>query len=426
MRLEFLKHARGRSRESLFELRAAVADIINDVRVGGDAALSRYNEKFDGSSRDTFRLSRAEIERTLRSVREDDIEDMRRAAQNIRTFAEAQFEAARRPLSFSPSPGVTLGHRAIPVRACCCYVPGGNYPLYSTALMLAIPAKVAGVPRVAACSPPMKGSSEIHPKTVAAMELAGADEIYAVGGAHAVAAFSYGTSQIAPVDMIVGPGNAYVSEAKRQCFGQVGIDFVAGPSEVLIIADRTADPDVVAADLLAQSEHDKLASGILVTVSRELGEAVISAAERGLASLETATIARASWEDFGEVILAGSIREAVDIANERAPEHLEVQTDNCEAVSEGLYNYGSLFLGNFSAEVFGDYASGTNHTLPTMRAARYTGGIWPGTFLKICTTQKLDRTAMNAMAPLVSRMAEGEGLAAHARAAVVRMEKWGA
>jgi histidinol dehydrogenase len=408
------------------ELRAAVSGIIEDVRADGDAALLRYGEKFGNSARSAFRLSRAEIDHAFDAVSRDDIEDMRRAAKNIRAFAEAQFESACAPLSFSPAPGVTLGHRAVPVRACCCYVPGGNYPLYSTALMLAIPAKVAGVPRVAACSPPVKGTSDIHPKTVAAMELAGADEIYAVGGAHAVAAFSYGTAQITPVDLIVGPGNAYVSEAKRQCYGQVGIDFVAGPSEVLIIADGTADPDVVAADILAQSEHDRLASGILVTTSRTLGESVISAVGRQCETLETAVIAKSSWEDFGEVILAGSIQEAADIANERAPEHLEVQTKDCDAVSEKLYNYGSLFLGNYSAEVFGDYASGTNHTLPTMGAARYAGGIWAGTFLKICTTQKLDRAAMSAMAPLVSRMAAGEGLAAHARASDLRMKKWGA
>jgi histidinol dehydrogenase len=423
--LEFLKRARRRPSESIAELRGVVADIIGDVRAEGDAALFRYNEKFDGAARRALRLSRAEIERALRAVSEDEIGDMKRAAKNIRDFAQAQFDEACRPLSFSPAPGVTLGHRAIPVRACCCYVPGGNYPLYSTALMLAVPAKVAGVPRVAACSPPVKGTSEIHPKTVAAMELAGVDEIYAVGGAQAIAAFSYGTAQIAPVDLIAGPGNAYVSEAKRQCYGQVGIDFVAGPSEVLIIADRTADPDVVAADILAQSEHDRLASGILVTTSRDLGESVISSVERQLSSLETAEVARASWEDFGEVIIAASMEEAADTANERAPEHLEVQTEDCEAVAEKLYNYGSLFLGAFSAEVFGDYASGTNHTLPTMGAARYAGGVWAGTFLKICTSQKLDRAAMNAMAPLVSRMAAGEGLAAHARAAGLRMEKWG-
>jgi histidinol dehydrogenase len=423
--LEFLKQARRRSRESIAELRGVVADIIEDIRAGGDAALMRYNEKFDGAAREKFRLSGEEIDNALGVVSSDDIEDLRRAAENIRAFAQAQFDAACGPLSFSPAPGVTLGHRAIPVRACCCYVPGGNYPLYSTALMLAIPAKVAGVPRVAACSPPIKGTSEIHPKTVAAMVLAGVDEIYAVGGAQAIAAFSYGTDQIPPVDLIVGPGNAYVSEAKRQCYGQVGIDFVAGPSEVLIIADQTADPEIVAADILAQSEHDKLASGIVVTTSRVLGESVISAVERQLDVLETAVIAKSSWENFGEVILAASMEEAVVIANERAPEHLEVQAEDCEDVSERLYNYGALFLGAFSAEVFGDYASGTNHTLPTMGAARYTGGIWPGTFLKICTSQRLDRDAMNAMAPLVSRMAAGEGLAAHARAAGLRMGKWG-
>jgi histidinol dehydrogenase len=294
--------------------------------------------------------------------------------------------------------------------------------LYSTALMLAIPAKIAGTPRVAACSPAMKGSGEINPKTVAAMDIAGADEIYALGGAQAIAAFSYGTESIRPVDLIVGPGNKYVTEAKRQCFGQVGIDFIAGPSEVLIIADASADPKTVAADILAQCEHDRDARGTLITTDRQFGETVIAEAARQMKDLDTAGIAASSWEANGEVILADSIAEAVSIANERAPEHLELQTEDDASVAKKLHSYGSLFIGRYSAEVFGDYASGTNHALPTARAARYTGGLWVGTFLKICTHQTIESKATSAISPLVSRMAMGEGLTAHAKAAMSRLD----
>ena len=311
--------------------------------------------------------------------------------------------------------------RVIPVTSCGCYVPGGSYPLFSTALMLIIPAKAAGVARVAACAPVVKGTNSIHYKTLAAMDIAGADEIYAVGGAQAIAALAYGTEQIKAVDVIVGPGNQYVAEAKRQCYGQVGIDFFAGPSEVLAIADGSADPRILAADMLAQSEHDPMAKGIVVTTSRPVGEAVLGAVQEQLAGLETADIARASWETYGEVILADSLDEAVDIANDCAPEHLEVIVED-ESILPRLVNFGSLFIGQETGEVFGDYASGTNHTLPTVRAARYTGGVWVGTFLKVCTFQRYQRPAMEEVAPLVSRMARGEGLIAHARAAELRLE----
>lgn len=305
--------------------------------------------------------------------------------------------------------------------SCGCYVPGGSYPLFSTALMLIIPAKVAGVGRVAVCSPAVKGTRSIHYKTLVAMDLAGADEIYAVGGAQSIAALAYGTDQIQAVDMIVGPGNQYVAEAKRQCYGQVGIDFFAGPSEVLALADGSANPEVLAADMLAQSEHDRMAKGIVVTTSRALGMAVMEAVQRQLSTLETAGIAASSWNTYGEVILADSMDEAVEIANRYAPEHLEVIVED-ESILPQLVNFGSMFIGQETGEVFGDYASGTNHTLPTVRAARYTGGVWVGTFLKVCTFQRFQRGAMQEIAPLVSRMARGEGLIAHARAAELRME----
>lgn len=420
-----LKPSKKRTEEDRSRLMATVGDIIADVRMNGDAALMEYNRRFDGCERTALRISEQEIRDAYDKVSAQEIEDIKKAAANIENFAKAQRATVGALEDFSPSPGIVLGHRVIPVGSCCCYVPGGGYPLYSTALMLGIPAKVAGVERVTACSPGIKGTDCIHPKTLVAMDVAGVDEIYAVGGAQAIAAFSYGTDQIQPVDMIVGPGNSFVTEAKRQCYGKVGIDFVAGPSEVLIIADGNADPEVLAADILAQSEHDKEAKGILVTTDEKLGAAVIDAVEAQLSTLETEPIARSSWNDFGEILIADSLDEAVEYANAYAPEHLEVNVAEADAdrVVSGLKNYGSLFIGGNTAEVFGDYASGPNHTLPTLGAARYTGGVWVGTFLKICTYQSMSRDAMMGIAPLVSNLARGEGLIGHARAAEIRMEK---
>ncbi len=420
-----LKPSKKRTEEDRSRLMATVGDIIADVRMNGDSALMEYNRRFDGCKRTALRISEQEIRDAYDKVSAQEIEDIKKAAANIENFAKAQRATVGALEDFSPSPGIMLGHRVIPVGSCCCYVPGGGYPLYSTALMLGIPAKVAGVERVTACSPVIKGTDCIHPKTLVAMDVAGVDEIYAVGGAQAIAAFSYGTDQIQPVDMIVGPGNSFVTEAKRQCYGKVGIDFVAGPSEVLIIADGNADPEVLAADILAQSEHDKEAKGILVTTDEKLGAAVIDAVEVQLSTLETAPIARSSWNDFGEILIADSLDKAVEYANAYAPEHLEINVADADAdrVVSGLKNYGSLFIGGNTAEVFGDYASGPNHTLPTLGAARYTGGVWVGTFLKICTYQSMSRDAMMGIAPLVSNLARGEGLIGHARAAEIRMEK---
>lgn len=418
--MRILKESMKRTEEDRRILTQTVSEMIDYVREKKDAALKEYNLKFDGCERESLRITREEIEEAYSQLTEQEIEDLKKAASHIRAFAQAQKETVSPLENFSPAPGIFLGHRIIPVKSCCCYVPGGNYPLYSTALMLIIPAKTAGVERVAACSPVMKGTGKINPKTLAAMDIAGADEIYAVGGAQSIAAFSYGTEEISPVDMIVGPGNRYVTEAKRQCYGQVGIDFVAGPSEVLVIADGSGTPEIVAADLLAQSEHDPNAKGMLVTTSEAFGRAVIEAVEKELSVLETAGIARQSWDTFGEVILADSLEEAVEIANGYAPEHLEINTENAGELASGLYNYGSLFIGENTAEVFGDYASGTNHTLPTLKAARYTGGVWVGTFLKTCTYQSMTEEAMKELAPLVARMAKGEGLMGHAEAAEIR------
>ena len=423
--IKVLKPSKTRTEEDRSQLRQTVAAIIDNVIKNGDDALKEYNKKFDGCERDALQVSREEIEAAYAKVSPEDLEDIKAAAANIRAFAEAQKGTVGGLEDFSPAEGILLGHRVIPVGSCCCYVPGGGYPLYSTALMLGIPAKVAGVRRITACSPVIKGTTDIHPKTLVAMDVAGIDEIYAVGGAQAIAAFSYGTDQIKPVNMIVGPGNSFVTEAKRQCYGKVGIDFVAGPSEVLVIADGQADPEVIAADLLAQSEHDREAKGLVVTTDETLGRAIEAAVEAQLQTLDTKEIAETSWKDYGEILLADSLEEAVEYANEYAPEHLEVNVtaDKEAEVVGALKNYGSLFIGGNTAEVFGDYASGTNHTLPTLGAARYTGGVWVGTFLKTCTYQKMTRDGMLSIAPLVANLAHGEGLTGHARAAEIRIEK---
>lgn len=423
--MQTLKSSKTRTAADRDRLRETVRDMIETVVSRGDDALREYNSRFDGCERTSLQISREEIDAAYSQVSEEEINNMKIAASNIREFAKAQRRTVSELEDFSPMPGIMLGHRVIPVDSCCCYVPGGGYPLYSTALMLGIPAKVAGVRRVAACSPVMKGTDHIHPKTLVAMDIAGIDEIYATGGAQAVAAFSYGTDQIKPVGLIVGPGNSFVTEAKRQCYGKVGIDFLAGPSEVLVIADGSADPEIIAADLLAQSEHDREAKGILVTTDRELGLDVIKCVEKELETLATAEIASVSWADYGEVLLADSLDEAVSYANGYAPEHLEVNVAKADRdrVVGALRNYGSLFIGENTAEVFGDYASGTNHTLPTLGAARYTGGVWVGTFLKTCTYQHMTDEAMMDIAPVVTALADGEGLAGHAEAADIRRRK---
>ncbi|WP_161874062.1 histidinol dehydrogenase [Ihubacter sp. rT4E-8] len=419
--MRIIKKSKERTAEDNRALRDAVTSIIDDVCENGDEALRQYNEKFDDCHRQSLRVSREEIEEAYSRMSKQEIDDLKEAKENIERFAAVQRRTMTEIEDFSPRPGIYLGHRIIPVSSCCCYVPGGGYPLYSTALMLITPAKVAGVRRIVACSPTVRGTSKIHYKTLVAMDLAGADEIYAVGGAQAIAAFSYGTKEIRPVDLIVGPGNRYVTEAKRQCYGQIGIDFVAGPSEVLVIADGSGNASTIAADLLAQAEHDPNAKGILITTKEDFAYAVIKEVERQLDVLSTAGIARKSWEDYGEVILVDTLEAAASLSNDYAPEHLELNCERPKTVINKLYNYGSLFIGGNTAEVFGDYASGTNHTLPTVRASRYTGGVWVGTFLKVCTHQSMTPEASKAIAPLVARMAYGEGLEGHAKAAEERL-----
>ena len=402
---------------------STVKEIIEKVRRDGDKALSEYNVKFGGAPAESFRVSDLEIEKACSSISKELREAIEVAAKNIKNFAEIQASSLHSVESTETSSGVFLGHKVIPVDSCCCYVPGGSYPLFSSALMLAIPAKVAGVPRVCAAVPPMQGSTLPHPATIAALHIAGADEIYAVGGAQAIAAFAYGTESIKPVAMIVGPGNKYVTEAKRQAYGRVGIDFIAGPSEVLIIADDNSRVDIVAADLLAQSEHDLDAIGILVTTSLELAKNVEKEIERQLLELDTAEVASVSWKNNGQIIIVDSLEEAAEIANELAPEHLEINISNPDSIEPLLRNYGSLFIGEGAAEVFGDYVAGTNHTLPTSGAARYTGGVSVMTFLKVCTFQRITAIGIKELANTADIMARNEGLSAHAMAATLRLKK---
>lgn len=398
-----------------------VSKIIADIAANGDKALAAYEKEYGGNTRSSFRVSEEEVTRARALVAPELMKAIELAADNIKKFAELQLSTIRELPAQEVAPGVFLGHRIIPVDSCCCYVPGGRYPLFSTALMLAIPARVAGVKRVCACTPVAAGSAAPQPATLAALAAAGIDEIYAIGGAQAIAAAAYGTETIPPSALIVGPGNRYVTEAKRQVYGKVGIDFVAGPSEVLVIADETADPRIIAADLLAQSEHDLDARGILLTTSERIAREVAEQVLALLPSLATEATARASWEANGQIITVETLAEAAKISNEIAPEHLEIDTDDPDELIPLLRNYGSLFLGIGSAEVFGDYVAGTNHTLPTMGAGRYTGGVWVGTFLKTCTFQKITPRGVDYLAPAAEIMARHEGLSAHALAARLRL-----
>lgn len=420
--MEVLKKSQFKNVETEKTVKIQVREILNDIKFNKDIGVRKYNFQFDKNSRLNYRVTRDEIVKAYKQVDIKFIEDIKIAVKNIEEFAKAQKESFEHNFEREIYPGVILGQKHIPIESALAYVPGGGYPLFSTALMLIIPAKIAGVKRVCACSPTMRNSKNINPKTLVAMDIAGADEIYAVGGVQAIGAFTYGTESIKPVDIIVGPGNKYVTEAKRQCYGNVGIDFVAGPSEVLIIADETANADYIAADVLAQCEHDYSARGVLITTDKKLGEVVSKKVDEILKDLPTRDIAVSSWRNNGEIIYVDTLDEAVKLSNKYAPEHLEISLKNEDEIIDKLINYGSLFVGGLSAEVFGDYVSGTNHTLPTLRASRYTGGVWVGTFIKTCTTQRLSQKAVDLLAPVAHDLAVEEGLYAHANAAKVRIK----
>lgn len=420
--MEILKKSKFKNLENEKETKNQVREILNEIKINKDVGVRKYNLQFDKNPRINYRVTREEIVRAYKQVDIKFIEDIKVAVKNIKEFAKIQKGSFNNNFEKEIYPGVILGQKHIPIESALAYVPGGGYPLFSTALMLIIPAKVAGVKRICACSPTMKNSESINPKTLVAMDIAGADEIYAIGGVQAIGAFTYGTETIKPVDIIVGPGNKYVTEAKRQCYGSVGIDFVAGPSEVLIIADESANPDYIAADILAQCEHDYNARGVLITTDKNLGERVCKKVDEMLENLPTKEIASYSWENNGEIIYVNTLDEAVKLSNKYAPEHLEINIKNEDEIIDKLINYGSLFIGELSAEVFGDYVSGTNHTLPTLRASRYTGGVWVGTFIKTCTTQRLNKKAVKLLGPVAYDLAIEEGLYAHANAAKVRIK----
>ncbi|MES3000302.1 MAG: histidinol dehydrogenase [Pseudomonadota bacterium] len=406
------------------EVREVVAAVIADVEAHGDDALRALSLKYDAWNPATFRLDAGQIAECVASLTPRERSDIEFAQAQVRRFAEIQ-KASMRDVEVETLPGVFLGHRNIPVDSVACYVPGGKYPLIASAHMGVVTASVAGVRRIVAVAPPFNGRPS--PAIVAAMHLGGAHEIYCVGGAQAIAALAIGTREIAPVDMIVGPGNAYVAEAKRQLFGQVGIDLIAGPTETLLIADHTCDAEMAAADLLGQAEHGVNSPTVLLTTSRVLGEALPAEIERQLAILPTAHIARVAWEDHGQIILCDTLDEMVSEGDRIASEHVQVLTEDPDYFLEHMRNYGALFLGARTNVSFGDKVIGTNHTLPTMRAARYTGGLWVGKFIKTCTYQRVVTDEASAMiGEYCSRLCAMEGFAGHQEQADLRVRRYGA
>ncbi|MFF2444312.1 histidinol dehydrogenase [Priestia megaterium] len=416
---EYLKQQENIPQQEKSQLEETVSSIIQQVRQEGDEALKGFLRKFDNVDITELKASNDDILNAKKQLPVTLLEDISFSIERIRSFAEAQ----RRTLTeFEQEmiPGVHLGQKVIPIESVGAYVPGGRYPLLSSAQMAIIPAKVAGVSNIRVCTPPTK-DGVIHPAVLYAAHQSGADEIFSVGGAQAVAALAYGTESIRPVNKITGPGNRFVTEAKRQVNGVVGIDLLAGPSEVLVIADETARPDYVASDLLAQSEHDIDAQGILVTTSRELGLAVLAEIEKQLETLPTAEVARASWKRRGQVILTETLEEAIAITNDLASEHLHVQIKDAPKHLDKFTNYGSLFLGEKATVVYADKVCGTNHILPTNAAAKYTGGVWVGTFLKVVTYQRIEQEGVNQLAPHCVRQSNREGLIAHLRSANIRL-----
>ena len=405
------------------KVRDTVEGILTDVAARGDTAVRELSIRFDGWDRKNYRLGEAEITQCVDSLTAQERDDIAFAQQQVRHFAEVQ-RASLQDVEVETLPGVVLGHRHIPVNAAGCYVPGGKYPLLASAHMSVITAKVAGVPRVITCAPPFRGGPA--PAIVAAQAMAGADEIYCLGGIQAVAAMALGTETIAPVDMLVGPGNAFVAEAKRQLFGRVGIDLFAGPTETLVIADETVDAEMCATDLLGQAEHGPDSPAVLLTTSETLARATMAEIERLLTMLPTAEIARRAWETHGEVIVAESEAEMVQIADEISSEHVQVMTRDPEYFLAHMTNYGALFLGPRTNVAYGDKVIGTNHTLPTKKAASYTGGLWVGKFLKTCTHQRiLTDEASAAVGERCSRLCALEGFAGHAEQANLRVRRYG-
>jgi sulfopropanediol 3-dehydrogenase len=420
---EYLKQEPMYSAAVSESVRTTVSEMLRRIEREGADAIRAYSRELDDWDPPSFVVDAAEIDAAAASLDDALLEHIAFAQAQVRTFAEAQ-RATLVDLEVPTRPGVTLGHRHIPVAAVGSYVPGGRYPMLASAFMTVLVPKVAEVPRVAAVAPPREGRG-VHPAMLHAMATSGADQILCLGGVQALAAVTFGIDDVEPVDMIVGAGNAYVAEAKRQLFGRVGIDLLAGPTEILVIADEHADPQLVAADLLGQAEHGPTSPAILITTSRALGEAVIDQVERLLVDWPTATVAGQAWHEHGSVAVAADDAEAIALADHYAPEHLEVQVadDKLDFYLQSLRNYGSLFLGAEATVVYGDKAVGTNHVLPTMGAARYTGGLWVGKFLKTCTYQRLTAEGTRAIAPAAAAISDAEQFAGHAITARMRLER---
>ena len=417
----------GKSENEIIEadakVRSTVENILSDVGKRGDEAVRELSKKFDNYEPENFILTDNEIEKAISKVSTRDIDDIKFAQAQVRNFATKQLDCIK-DLEVETLPGVILGHKNIPMNAVGCYVPGGKYPMVASAHMSVLTAKVAGVREITASAPPQGG--EPHPAIVAAMHMGGADKILCLGGIQAVAAMAIGTETIKGVDMLVGPGNMFVAEAKRQLFGRVGIDLFAGPTETLVIADDTSDPEICAIDLLGQAEHGPTSPAILLTNSKNLAIKTLEEIERQLEILPTREIAKVSWKEYGQVILCDSIDEMVKVADDLAFEHVQVMTQDPDYFHKNMTNYGALFLGQRTNVAFGDKVIGTNHTLPTKAAARYTGGLWVGKFLKTCTYQKvITDEASSMVGEYCSRLCALEGFAGHGEQANVRIRRYG-
>jgi histidinol dehydrogenase/sulfopropanediol 3-dehydrogenase len=416
-RIRFVKAPSSAAVADTGEIEKTVKEVLAAVRERGDEALRAYSRAFDRAEVEHFEVSMAERESAVAGLDPQTAADTRFAIERVRAFAEAQL-ATMLPLEVEPLPGLHLGHRVIPIARIGAYVPGGRYPLLSAPVMTIVPAKVAGCDEVVACLPP-----NAHRAVIAGCHLSGADRIFRVGGAQAIAAMAYGTETVPAVDKIVGPGNAYVNEAKRQVFGPVGIDQLAGPSEIFVVADSSGDAAMIATDLLAQAEHDVRTRVGLITTDARLAAETLAEVERQLQGLPTAAVAGPAWRDFGQIVVCDDEAAMIACSDFIAAEHLQVHTVDPHATAEKLRNYGSLFIGPMASVVYSDKCCGTNHTLPTMGAGRYTGGLWVGSYVKVCTHQWLESAGVEAVAPPAIRQSASEGLEGHRRAAALRLER---
>ncbi|MFC4660658.1 histidinol dehydrogenase [Oceanobacillus aidingensis] len=409
--MEFIKKSSYEKAETSEETEQTVKDILKNIRSHGDEAVKEYEKKFGKSERTSIRLSEEEIEIAIRELTDEEKHLIDNVVKRVSEFAQAQLDCLL-PLDKEFGDGIRLGHKVIPVETVGTYVPGGRYPLLSSGPMVAAPAKVAGVKKIIACSPANYNGS-IHPAVIYGLKKSGVSEIYAIGGAQAIGAMAYGTETLPQVDVISGPGNRFVAEAKRQVFGEVGIDLVAGPSEVVVFADESTNPELVAVDLLAQAEHDPNARAILISTSKKMADKTLEEVNLLLETFNENSPAHESWERLGEIIVVESVEEGISVCNKIAGEHLHLHLKNNKDIIDQIYNYGSLFIGANSSVVFSDKVSGTNHTLPTNRGGRYTGGLWVGSYVKVATFQEITGAGVDYLATHSSRQSEIEGLEGH-------------